>query len=225
VAQSCSSLLRYAQDKVRDSHTLAEMDGSEVDAEKIVGATLRQLVVAGRSVEESRRAHARNARPDSDVVTLNAALLERVMAVHIAGVAGHIAGALQEVIIPAAYGRGEGNRPAVVVVLSDAIYHEFAAAWDHPRTLYQILSGHHSTPPSMLQQLIDVRPDKHFPLPQSFLHTKLMSRCGAGRDRALHHLHRGLSCPSQTVRSLLSQRGGRQLCRTGMFDSIACFAL
>jgi hypothetical protein len=163
VAQSCSSLLRYAQDKVRDSHTLAEMDGSEVDAEKIVGATLRQLVVAGRSVEESRRAHARNARPDSDVVTLNAALLERVMAVHIAGVAGHIAGALQEVIIPAAYGRGEGNRPAVVVVLSDAIYHEFAAAWDHPRTLYQILSGHHSTPPSMLQQLIDVRPDKHFP--------------------------------------------------------------
>lgn len=159
---SSNSLLRYVQDEVRDKHSLAEADGLELDDEEIVGTTLRQLVGAGQSLEESRRAVEHRLR------TLD--VQERAIK---SAYVGHVAGALQEVVVPAlctraatsrARASGEStspdgvddgnNRAAVVVVLLDGDYHLFAEAWARPQTLHLPVDQLH--PPSMLQQLIDI---------------------------------------------------------------------
>ena len=40
-----------------------------------------------------------------------------------------------------------------------------------------------------------VRPDRHFPLPQSFTHSKLISRCGTGAERPRLHPRDGQDAP------------------------------
>lgn len=140
---SPKSLLRHVQDGVQDHRTLAA-DGIHVDSdakshEKCVLHNILQLVAEGQSLEESKR-HYEHSAP---AIT------------GLAAVAGHIAAAVLEVIIPATKLRkepsagGTTDAPALVIVLPEQIYHEFRQAWSFMQA---------DTVPSasILQELIDV---------------------------------------------------------------------